>query len=83
MALYVHRRLIVDLEHTKQNKDQHICMSAYMLSWILAERMQAQNLQFWRGMFNIAYVLTPQQHRCEFHLAFFIMCLTYTEPGQV
>lgn len=31
MALYVHRTLIVDLEHTKWNNDQHIYLSAYML----------------------------------------------------
>lgn len=32
MALHVHRRGIVDLDYTRQNNNQHICMAAYMLS---------------------------------------------------
>lgn len=78
MVLYVHRGLTIDLELTKQNNDQHICMSASMLSWIVAERMQAENLHFWRGMFNTAFqedvspftarhVVTSQQCHCECH----------------
>lgn len=55
MILYVHRRPIIDLELTKQNNDQHICMAASMLAWKLAERMQAENLHFRGGMINIAF----------------------------